>query len=304
MRKLSFIVIVCALLVLCGSRGYGEVVAGRDIYDKGDLSIKFSLGSVSDMEGAVQETTRKYYDATDQQFKQDTAENYSLNDFGMEDGYATLGFQLENIGKYFTFQLEGSFMNPEVDAVARRNYYIGVGENIDYGGGSYENLKIEEGTSFSMDLIGGSMEIRGLLTPFTLRFSDAVRFTPWLDFGLYTFLGYYEIDAGLPHGVTQYLEPPEDFVVGGTSEGFVGVGTPELGVGGEIRFGGDESANLVIQGYYTGMQLEGDTSFFTSSQHREKDIELDHSNIKTKVALELPMGGDNRFTFGFQYQLV
>lgn len=282
----------------------GVFRAGRDLSDKRDVNLRVSIGSVLEIQGAVQETTRSFYDATDQQFKQDLAERYDLNNFGMESGYATIGLAYENAAKYFTFQFETAVMNPKVDTVAQRNYYIGIGKEVEFKGGSYENMKIPEGTPFTMDIIGAVTEIRGLFTPFTFRPSDGFRITPWFDFGLYMFLGNYEIDAGAPTGVTRYLEPPQDFVIGGKSKGMIGIGMPEFGLGGEIRIGGDKEANLVLQGYYSAFKYEGSSAFLTSTRHREKNIDLEHSNYRVKCTLEIPLAKGRSLTAGVRYQLV
>jgi len=211
--------------------------AGRGLGEGSNTALRITLGTISEFEGMVQETTRSFYDATDQEFKQSLRENYDLDDFGMDAGCGTIGLGFENARKYFTFQLDASLMNPDAHAVAGRNYYIGVGDDVSFQGRGYDNMLIPEGRSFAMDVIGATMDIRGLITPFTVSPCRRLSITPWLDLGLFLFLGHYEIDAGPATGVTRYLNPPEDFVIGGRSEGFIGAGLPQIGFGGEIRRG-------------------------------------------------------------------
>lgn len=304
-RWIQTAVIVVTTVFLCrGGFAEGVFVAGRDIGERRDCNLRVTAGTVMEIEGAVQETTRAVYDVEGQSWKQDLAEKFDLGDFGMDEGYPTIGLSFENAGKYFTFQFELSAMNPKVETVALRNYYIGVGKKIEFGGREYENMKIPEGTPFSVDIISGVTELRGLITPFTIKPVEGFRFTPWVDLGLYLFIGQYEIDAGPVTGTYIYLREQEEFAVGGQSEGMIGVGMPELGAGGEIRIGGQDKVNLVLQGYYSVFEYEGGTGFLTSSKHREKDVDLEHVDYRVRCTLEIPMASGRCFTLGARYQLV
>ena len=292
-------------LAVCRSVSGGDLfMAGRDLNEARDVGLRITAGSITEIEAFVQETTRAYYDATDQSYKQDLAEDYSLNDFDMEGPFATVGLSYENAAKYFTFQFDMSLMNPKTDTVAGRNYYIQVGEAVEYGGGSYENMMIPEGTEFSLELIGGLIDLRCLFTPFTFKPSDGFQFTPYLDLGFFLLLGYYDLDAGEPTGTVRYMDPPEDFVVGGSSAGFVGGGLPELGLGGEMRFGGEAGVNLVLKGHYSVCEYGGSSRYLTTASHREKDIDIDHTNLRCRCLFEIPMSEDRMFTIGVQYRSI
>lgn len=282
----------------------GVFNAGRMADPKRDASFRVTAGSVMEIRGMVQETTRSYYDVTDQEFKQDLAEDYDLDDFNVDDGHPTVGISMEKIWKYFTLQFDLFVMNPEADAIAKRNYYIGVGDEIQYEGGSYDNMKIPSGSSFSWEIFGGMLELRGLITPFTVRFSDESSFTPWLELGLFGFLGQYEIDNGPARGVTQYQNPPKDFVIGGSSKGILGAGVPQLGLGGEFRFGSPDRFNLVLEGSYAFLDFEGSTRYFTTSDHREKDLDLEHDNMRVRCVGEIPLKSGHALLLGAQYQVV
>jgi hypothetical protein len=195
-------------------------------------------------------------------------------------------------------------MSPDTETVAKRNYYIGVDEEILYRGRLFDNLLIPEGAPFSMEMTGGKLELRGLITPFTIRPADGLSITPWIDLGLFGFVGYYEIEAGEPRGTTRYLFPPEDFVIGGSSEGVAGLGLPEAGLGGEVRLGDDRGANLVVQGHYAVCQYDGSTKYLASSRHREKDADIDHSNVRVRVSVEIPLKNGRAVTLGGEYQSV
>ena len=282
----------------------GVWTAGRVVEPGRDGAFRIGGGVTLEMEGMVEETERRFYDVTDQSFKQDDAERFDLNDFGMDDGYATVVLALEKNWKYFTFQWETAFSQPDANGVARRNYYIGVGDDVEFEGRTYDNMLIPEGTPFSLEMTTGTLQLRGLITPFTFTPIEGVAFTPWIDLGLFLFGGYYELDAGASTGVTQYQEPPEDFVIGGQAEGTVGLGVPEYGFGGQLRIGAPDRVNLLLEGGMTWLDFDGDTGYFTSSRHREKDVKIDHENARARLALEFPLSSGRAVTLGAQYQVI
>jgi len=291
------------LIAVAVTAGDGVFRAGREIEDGRDFKLRVTVGQIQNFEAVVQETTRAFYDVSGRAASQQDAENYDLNDFGMDDGYPTLGFSLERVWKYFSLQLDAAAMEPDTETVARRNYYIQVGD-VTYNGRSYEHMKIPEGTRFSVDAIAGIIELRGLFTPFTFMPAENVRFTPWIDMGLFGFAGDYDIDAGPATGVTQYQEPPEDFVVGGKASGTGGLGLPELGLGGELRLGGAGEVNFVLEGHYAVCEYDGSTKFLTTNSHREKDLDLDHVNMRLRGFLEVPLKSSRCLTIGVQYQSI
>lgn len=277
---------------------------GRDLGGAADARFSFTFGTAGDMKILVEETTRRFYDVTDQQFKQDDAERFDLNDFSVDEDYPTAGLFAEKVWTWWSFQFDLAAMNPEIDTVARRNYYITVGEDVRFGDVRTDRMQIPEGTRFTVDLVAVVSELRLLFHPFTIRLGESFRFTPWIDLGLYLVGGYYELDAGPSTGVVQYQFPPEDFVVGGRSEGFLGALIPDGGLGGEIRFGMPEGRNVVVQGHYVITQYDGTTSFFTTADHREKDLDLDHSNMRIRIFVDFPRGPGKKWFIGIQHQVV
>jgi len=277
---------------------------GRDLEDGRDFSLRGSVGQISDFNAMVQETTRSLYDVTGSYWKQDDAENYNLNDFNIGDEHNTIGLSLEKAWRFFTFQFDASIVEIESSTVARRNYYIGVGESIEYQGNEYDRMQIPEDTPFDFEIMGGTVDTKLFLSPLTLRFGPGFRVTPLLGIGLFGFVGEYEIDAGPVQGVKIYQDPPKEFAIGGQSSGIVGLGMPEYGGGLEIRMGTPDTANLVIQGHYMVLEYDGGTSFLTSSAHREKNAEIDHINIRGRVYLEIPIKNSRSIMIGVQYQQV
>lgn len=303
--KLAEVVASCAVAVLpcLASAAGGMFTPGRVVGRSTNVHLSVTVGVVTEFEGIVQETTRPV-DLVLGEPEENKAERFDTDDFNMDGGYTTVGLSLECAGKYFTFQFDTAFMNPDTEAVAKRDYYIGVGEAVDFEGGRYTNMKIPEGSSFEMDIIANVSQFRGLFTPVTFAPTEKFKFTPWIDIGLFLFLGSYDIDAGPPTGTTRYLHYEEDFVVGGESEGFLGAGLPEIGLGGEFRIGGEGEVNLVVQGNYAICEYDGDTGFVTSSRHREKDIDLSHVDARLRCSLEVPLKSGRCLTVGAQYQFV
>jgi len=282
MRSITALMTVAAAAaVIATPANAGAFKGGRDLEDGRDFSLRFTAGQITDFNAAVEETTRALYDVTGSYWKQDDAENYDLDDFNIGDTHATIGFSLEKAWKYFTFQLDASWVNIESSSTAVRNYYIGLGDSTEYGGQEYDHMKIPEGTPFDFEINGGTIDTKLFWTPFTFRPSDGFRITPMLGIGIFGFLGTYDIDAGPAQGVYPYQDPIEYFVVGGTGSGMMGMGIPEYGGGAEIRFGSEGKVNLVIQGHYMMCQYNGTSELLTSSADRIDTTAFISSTAKT-----------------------
>jgi hypothetical protein len=279
------------------------VSRGRDLEDGRDFSLRLTGGQIVSIEAFVKETTRKLYDVTGSTWKQADAEDYSLSDFDMDSSLGALGVSMEKAGRYFSFQLDAALMNPETDTVARRNYYIEVSD-VTYQGQEYDQMKIPEGTPFSAEALGFLVEARMLFSPVTLRPVRMVRFTPWFELGLFGFIADYDINAGPAQGLVQYQNPPEYFVIGGHASGYGGLGLPQIGLGGELRLGDEDTVNVVLQANYGFLEYDGSTRFLTVNRHREKNVDLEHTNLRLRALLEFPFKDARCFTFGFQYQSI
>jgi hypothetical protein len=280
------------------------ITKGHDLEDGRDFSLRFTAGQISDFNVMVQETTRSLYDVTGSYWKQDDAENYNLNDFNIGDTHNTFGFSLEKAWRYVSLQLDSSIMKIESSTVARRNYYIGVGDDVRYEGKSYDQMQIPKHTPFDFSVTGGTIDAKLMATPFTLHFGEGFRVTPMMGVGIFGFAGKYELDAGPVQGVKVYQNPPEEFAIGGDTSDISGLVVPEYGGGVEIRMGTPNTANLVIQGHYTMLAYDGGTGGFTGSNHREKNIDLDHTNIRGRVYIEIPLKNSRSLMLGVEYQDV
>jgi hypothetical protein len=165
-------------------------------------------------------------------------------------------------------------------------------------------MTIPEGTPFSMDLTGFSIEFLGSITPFAVQPAEVLSLTPSLDLGLFGFVGAYNVSAGEASGVTVFQNPPEEFVIGGEGKGIVGLGVPEVGGGAELRIGRRNQTSLLLQGHYLICSYNGSSEFLTSSAEREKNVDADFYNIRARGLIEFPMSGGRRFSVGGQYQSV
>ncbi len=268
-----------------------------------EQNLRLTVGSVQEFEGMVNETTRKLYDVTGHTWKQDTAERYDSNDFNLDGPYGTIGLAFDSAWKYVRLQVDTAFMNPDTRATAVRDYYLAVGEDIDYGGRSYDHLMIPKGREFEAEFFGNMTEVTLQFVPVGFLVADLVTINPSFGVGLLAFAGKYDIDAGETTGVKTYQNPPEDFAVGGSSSGWMGLGAPQWGPGVEIRVGGAEGVVFDLEAQYLFAQYDGSTGWFTTADHREKDLDFDHRNLRIRGQFEFPTG-ERALTLGVQVQMV
>ena len=122
-------------------------------------------GAVVAFEGMVAETTRKVYDVTGQTWMQDDAESFDTSDFDLDGTYGLFGLSCDAMWSFVGLQLDTAFFQPSTRSTARRDYYIAVGDDVDYQGRSYDHLMIPKGTTFDADLTGNLTELTLRLVP-------------------------------------------------------------------------------------------------------------------------------------------
>lgn len=266
---------------------------------------RLSAGAILGLSGSVNETFRAYYKATGQDSKQSLAESYDLDDFGVSTPYPVLGLHYESQWPYYAFRWNTTFFNLDASARAKRDYYIGIGDEIKYHGHKYDHLKIPRGSDFSIEIAGVMTDLTFGFTPVTFLYGDGdVKFTPSLDVGLVLILGQYDIDAGAPRGSTVYQNPPVDFVVGGESKSLVGAGAPMIGCGGELRIGpanGRQWISRLSLGYFA---YDGSSSPFTSEHHREKNLDITFLSVTAETGFRYPFENGNALTLGVRIQVL
>jgi hypothetical protein len=265
---------------------------GRYLENKNDGGVNFVIGRVLTVDGSVKETTRPYFDVTGQPEKQ-KGEDYSLEELGFDGGYPTYGLELEGMWRFVTLQFRANYLRADADNTADRNFYVGVSE-VSFEGKDYEYMYIPKGTDYSVDLEGGVLAFRALITPVTLAPKDyMIEVVPFVYVGLFSFFGQYDIDAGEPQGVISYETPSHEYVVGGQGSGQSFIAVPEIGIGSELRIGLNEvhgrEVALVFQGYYSVLQYDGTTDNLGIGSSEDKDLDLDYSSYEGRVFLEFPI---------------
>ncbi|MGD9782211.1 MAG: hypothetical protein AB7V14_08680 [Kiritimatiellia bacterium] len=276
---------------------------GGSLPDNRDGRLRLAGGAVLGFEGMVTETTRKLYDVTGSTWKQAYAETYDTDDFDLEGPFGAIGLSGEAAWKFFRLQFSTVFLNPSTRTTARRDYYVAVGEDIEYRGERYDHLMIPAGETFEADLFGNVTELTLAFVPFGAVAGDVLRIHPSLDFGVLLFGGYYEIDAGETTGTKAYQNPVEDFAIGGRSSGYVGLGAPQWGPGVDVRFGRAEGFGFNLQVHYLFFDYDGSTDFITTADHREKNVDFSHRNLRVRGEFEFPLRRA-AVTLGVQAQLI
>lgn len=297
---MRFIWIIALTICFSITHSHAQVAQwGRDLEDRQTFSVGLSFGSVLDLEGEVQETTRPI-EVIGGPTSGAPPEDYSWEELGFDDRFAVGGISLEKMWRFVT--LGGFFMrgNPKVRNTADRDYYIGVGE-VRFQGRSYDYLMIPEGTTYSGDIDLLTSGIHLLITPVTFGSSSTLSFTPWLHLGLFGFLADYEIDAGLPTEVTQYENPPRDYVVGGRATGYTGLLVPELGGGGEIRISFSSRMHLSLQAHAAFLSMSGSNRDFAVSSRNEKSVSVDYRSIGARAMLEWELNEHVNLLTGLTY---
>ena len=300
--KFTSSVFCVALLVI--STAQAQLDWGSQRSFARDSRWTISVGAVVNLEGTVEELTRPYYTASGQHFKQSLAESYSLKDFGVDDAYPMFGLGYSKRWDFFAFKWNLSALMVSSDAVALRDYYLGIGKAIQVNGVPYDHLMIPEGQAFSMDFTGLMTDLTFSFTPFSLSLGESFRLTPSIDIGLVGIGGFYDIDAGEPQGTTVYQNPPVDFVVGGQSKSAIGIAAPQIGCGLEMRVGADDALQWVTSLGVAVFVYDGRTDLFTSADHRKKNADITFLSATAETGLLFPLSEGRAFMVGARVQYI
>ncbi len=303
--KLSLAFIVASICA-CGAFAQAVWDWTSETPENRDAEWRLYFGAITTLRGSVDETFRAFYAATGQDYKQALAESYDLSDFNVDGPYQTIGFHYDCSWKSWSFRWDMMFFDISTKPTAKRDYYIGVGKDISYGGHGYDHLMIPKGDEFSIELFGTMTDLMFSYAPITFFYgeNDDLRLSPSLDLGLVFFGGQFEIDDGDPRGTTVYQNPPVDFVIGGHSKSFIGGGAPKIGLGATFVKGRDGDVQWVSHadlGYFT---YDGSTKPFTSSGHREKELDVDMISLGAETGFILPLGDSLALTGGLRLQFL
>jgi len=300
--RVHWVILVMTFLV-AENAAAGMLRGGRAEEAGRGFSIGIQAGAITEFNAVVQETTRKLYDVMGEEWKQDRANEFNQDDFNISGTHPVIGLGLQRSGRFLTFLLDANYFSISSDAEARRDYYLSV-ESVIYNGVEYDHMVIPEGREFSFDVNGAALEMRFQVTPLTFQPVRGWRIVPFLDAGIFGFAGRYKVDAGESEGVIQYQNPIENFVVGGAVSGISGLGLPEYGGGLEMRIGQPESPQLVFHGHYVMCRYSGSTSFLTSASHRDKNLDINHRNLRLRLYGEFPLRHGRSWFLGGQFQHI
>ncbi len=301
---MKFMRSVFCVVLLVASTAQAQLEWGSQRSFERDSRWTFSAGAVLDLKGTVEELTRPYYTASGQAYKQSLAESYTLDDFGVDGAYPMFGLGYSKRWNYFGFKWNISALTVSSDAVALRDYYLGIGKAIRVNGVPYDHLMIPEGTPFSMDFTGLMTDFTFSFTPISLTLGENFRLTPSLDFGLVGVGGFYDIDAGEPRGTTVYQNPPVNFVIGGQSKSAIGIAAPQIGGGLEMRVGPDDGLQWVTSVGVAVFVYDGRTDVFTSADHRKKNADITFLTGTAETGLLFPLSEGRAFTIGGRIQYI
>ena len=286
----------------CPGNILGDVFQwGRELEGRKTFEVDLTCGKIIEIEGSVEETIRPYYE----HIGQDTpGSTYSLSGLGLDGKKVVFGFMFEKQWKYITFDFSGFYYNPTADTTAPADFYIGLANPIEYQGKKYDNMMIPEGRAFTADMKTMFFEINMLVTPTTITPVKNVEFIPSIYLGLVGLFGTYNLDAGDPTGTVVYEYPPEEFVVGGRTDGWAGAGVPAIGLEGELRIGPPDGLRFVLRGGYSFLRYRGSTEYIPINIRREKDLSLNYDNYGCRAQLEFPVSPTLDLVAGINYQHI
>ncbi len=292
--------LISTVLLFSTALVHAQMQWGRDLEDRKTFSVGLTMGSVFGLDGEVQETSRPI-----EEIGGPTSgappEDYSWKELGFDDSFFTIGIAMEKMWKYITLQAHASHGSLSVSSTADRNYYIGVGE-VSFEGRDYEYMVIPEGERFSGDIEAYSFDMRMLITPISFGAADSAQFTPWIHLGLFGFMADYEIDAGPAQRVTQYENPPRDYVVGGRGSGISGLLVPELGIGAELSVPITDRVRLSLQGHAAFLKYKGSNSDFGVSSRNEKAVDVNYLTFGARALLEVELNDRVNLIAGVEFQ--
>lgn len=304
--KYSALPLLTLLLFVVPVRAQAVWDFGSQRPETRDKQWRGSIGAILSLKGNVDETFRAFYAATGQDYKQALAESYDFDDFGVKCPYWTLGVHYDCEWEYFTYRWNLTLFKLSANATAKRDYFIGVGDEIGYKGNNYDHLMIPNGSDFSLDFLGLMTDFTFGFTPFTFFYGsdEDIRLTPSLDFGLVLFGGQYEIDNGEPRGTTVYQNPPVDFVIGGYSRSFVAAGAPKIGLGTTLIVGKEDDLQWMTHADLGYFAYSGSTKLFTRSADREKDLDIKFLSSSIDTGLLFPHEDGTAFSLGISIQFM
>ncbi len=301
MKKNAFYWLITVCWLSAGL-SHAQVQWGRDLEDRRTFSVTLSGGMMFNLDGEVQETERPI-EVIGGPTSGSPPENYSWSELGFDDRFPAYGFGMEKLWRYVS--VRGQFLtgSPSVSSVADRDYYIGV-DRVRFESRNYEYMVIPEGSEFSGDIDLYSFDLQFAITPVSFGSADSFTFTPWIHLGLYTFLADYEVRAGAPQEVTQYENPPRDYVVGGRGTGTTGLLVPELGLGAEFGIPLSARSHLYLSAHAAFLRFSGSNSSLGVRSRNEKDLDVRYHSIGARALFEWEINQNLNFIAGAEFKYM
>lgn len=285
---------------LTALQAQAEMQTGRILEDRNTFAIGLTAGSVFGLDGEVQETTRPI-EVIGGPTSGAPPEDYSWKELGFDENAAAFGLYVEKMWRFVTLQAQGSYAEISAAGIADRDYFIGV-EKVEFGGQSYEYMVIPRGQRYSGDIESWIIDLRMLITPVSFGTSETPQFTPWVHIGLFSFIGDYTIDAGPARGVTQYENPPRDYVIGGKGTGTSGFLVPSIGGGGELYLPFSDALALSVQAHIAFLKYGGSSGDFGVSSRNEKAVDVDYLNYGLRMLVEIALSDNVDLIAGVEFQ--
>ena len=280
------------------------IAAGRPVDPEHSFSASVTVGKMTDINGSVQETTRRLFDVTDEPDRQTGQVNYSFEEVGLTESEMMYGLKLEKLWKYATFRLELATLSAEASGSSYRDVFIEVDE-VEFQGQTYTHQKLENDVPYEASLDGYYANMGFDLIPFTLNPEGAVEVTPWVRLGVLGVFAEFEVDQGEPQRLQVYENPPETYVVGGHSTSSDGVLSPEVGAGGQIKFNlgrrHERAVALTLQGTYAIFSFHGSTGNLGIGSETDKDVDYDYTSTSLGAQLKVPMTAGTDLLIGASY---
>ncbi len=281
--------------------------AGR-VIGEGETTrrLRFSVGRYTEIDGEVQETTRRLRTLPGQGPNPETPESYTFEELGIAESDLAFGVAFEKLWKWATLRLDAGYFTADFRGEAVRDYYIGV-SSVSFAGQTYEYMVIPKDSAFASELDGFSLGARGQFTPVTVG-GDSVRFVPWLALALEGTFATFTVDAGPARGVQPYELPPRDYVIGGSGRGRNMVVVPSVGLGGELTFDLGQSrgrpVSLALYGTYSLLKFSGNTDDLRVGSRNDKDLDVDYRSLELGARLQIPVSRRTDLFVGVEYRTI
>jgi len=299
MKKTIYILSIALMLPhLLSAEGFIEAGRVSPVQDASHFGVR--VGLIQEFEGGVQELSRLVTRRTGSS-SGDLPESYTFKELGFDDDYGTAGIVYQKPWKYFTFNFQANYFRPKVSTTAIRDFFIGV-PNVEFGGTEYDYMFIPKGQKYTATLDNLLLRLGTRFTPLTFKFGEDNYVTPWIGLGVFSAIGFFEVDAGRATGLTQSENPPRDYVVKGKGDGINGGAIPEIGIGLDAYFQLTSDIGLELGGGIMAMEYDGRTDIVGIKSRNVKDLDASYRAAELSARLRFRRSETKDFFLGINLQ--